>query len=252
MEWRPDEQGLQKVLQLLKDSQSPDTATQRAVQKKLEQLNQFPDINNYLIFVLTSLKSEDEPTRSLSGLILKNNVKAHYQNFPPTVTEFIKRECLNNIGDPSPLIRATIGILISTIASKGEMQMWPELLPELCNLLNSEDYNTCEGSFTALQELCKNRLFCPPGIISDESLDPWSTPQLSGVQQPSETQNWKAGLMDDGSTGSLFSRFARSPISEEVLEALRSADRKGRDVVVGLSNSCCKWGCSKSEISSLC
>ncbi|CAF90597.1 unnamed protein product, partial [Tetraodon nigroviridis] len=28
--------------------------------------------------------------------------------------------------------------------------------------------------------------------------------------------------------------------------------RKGRDVVVGLSNACCKWGCSKSEISSLC
>ena len=51
----------------------------------------------------------DEPTRSLSGLILKNNVKAHYQNFPPTVAEFIKQECLSNIGDPSPLIRATIG-----------------------------------------------------------------------------------------------------------------------------------------------
>lgn len=53
--------------------------------------------------------SADEPTRSLSGLILKNNVKAHYQNFPPAVADFIKRECLNNIGDPSPLIRATIG-----------------------------------------------------------------------------------------------------------------------------------------------
>lgn len=52
---------------------------------------------------------EDEPTRSLSGLILKNNVKAHYQNFPCNVADFIKRECLNNIGDPSPLIRATIG-----------------------------------------------------------------------------------------------------------------------------------------------
>ncbi|KAK1885679.1 Transportin-2 [Dissostichus eleginoides] len=156
MEWQPDEQGLQQVLQLLKDSQSPDTATQRAVQEKLEQLNQFPDFNNYLIFVLTSLKSEDEPTRSLSGLILKNNVKAHYQNFPPNVAEFIKRECLNNIGDPSPLIRATIGILITTIASKGELQTWPELLPQLCNLLNSDDYNTCEGSFGALQKICED------------------------------------------------------------------------------------------------
>lgn len=33
MEWQPDEQSLQQVLQLLKDSQSPDTATQRAVQE---------------------------------------------------------------------------------------------------------------------------------------------------------------------------------------------------------------------------
>ncbi|KAG9264324.1 transportin-2 isoform X1 [Astyanax mexicanus] len=156
MEWQPDEQGLQQVLQLLKDSQSPNTATQRAVQQKLEQLNQFPDFNNYLIFVLTRLKSEDEPTRSLSGLILKNNVKAHYQNFPPAVADFIKQECLSNIGDPSPLIRATIGILITTIASKGELQTWPELLPQLCNLLNSEDYNTCEGSFGALQKICED------------------------------------------------------------------------------------------------
>ncbi|XP_036408295.1 transportin-2-like isoform X1 [Megalops cyprinoides] len=158
MEWQPDEQGLQQVLQLLKDSQSPNTATQRAVQQKLEQLNQYPDFNNYLIFVLTRLKTEgrDEPTRSLSGLILKNNVKAHYQNFPPAVADFIKQECLNNIGDPSPLIRATIGILITTIASKGELQTWPELLPQLCNLLNSEDYNTCEGSFGALQKICED------------------------------------------------------------------------------------------------
>ncbi|XP_031728136.1 relaxin-3a [Anarrhichthys ocellatus] len=50
----------------------------------------------------------------------------------------------------------------------------------------------------------------------------------------------------------VFSRPARSFINEEILEALRNADRKGRDVVVGLSNACCKWGCSKSEISSLC
>ncbi|XP_034852558.1 relaxin-3 [Mirounga angustirostris] len=28
--------------------------------------------------------------------------------------------------------------------------------------------------------------------------------------------------------------------------------RGGRDVVAGLSSTCCKWGCSKSEIRSLC
>ncbi|XP_010187028.1 PREDICTED: transportin-1-like, partial [Mesitornis unicolor] len=98
----------------------------------------------------------DEPTRSLSGLILKNNVKAHFHNFPNGVTDFIKSECLNNIGDSSPLIRATVGILITTIASKGELQNWPELLPKLCSLLDSEDYNTCEGAFGALQKICED------------------------------------------------------------------------------------------------
>lgn len=47
----------------------------------------------------------------------------------------------------SLLSLAAPGILITTIASKGELQMWPELLPQLCNLLNSEDYNTCEVGY---------------------------------------------------------------------------------------------------------
>lgn len=62
-EWKPDKHGLQQILQLLKEWQSPDTTIQRTVQKKLEQLNKYSDFNNYLIFVLTKLKSEDEPTR---------------------------------------------------------------------------------------------------------------------------------------------------------------------------------------------
>jgi len=86
----------------------------------------------------------DEPTRSLSGLILKNNVKSHYHTFPDPVKEFIKSECLEAIGDPSPLIRATIGILVTTIAAKGDLTNWPQLLPTLCQLLDSEDYNVCE------------------------------------------------------------------------------------------------------------
>ncbi|XP_020891809.1 transportin-1 [Exaiptasia diaphana] len=156
MAWQPDQDGLQQIILLLKESQSPNTETQRAVQQKLESLNQFPDFNNYLIFVLTKLKSEDEPTRSLSGLILKNNVRSHYHTFPDEVKEFIKSECLQAIGDPSPLIRATIGILITTISAKGDLTNWQQLLPSLCQMLDSEDYNVCEGAFGALQKICED------------------------------------------------------------------------------------------------
>jgi len=156
MDWQPSQDGLGQILQLLKESQSPDTVTQREVQQKLEQLNQYPDFNNYLIYVLTKMTQEDDATRSLSGLILKNNVKAHFTKFPQEVTVFIKSECLSAVGDPSPLIRATVGILITTIASRGELTSWPELLPQLCLMLDSENYTMCEGAFGALQKICED------------------------------------------------------------------------------------------------
>ena len=180
MNWQPEQSGLLQILQLLRESQSPDNATQRAVQQKLEELNRYPDFNCYLIHVLTELRSEDEATRSLAGLILKNNVKAHFNQFPNDVATFIKGECLKAVGDPSPLIRATVGILITTIASKGknkiqddyslseelkakimtffigELTQWPELLPRLCEMLDSDNYTVCEGAFGALQKICED------------------------------------------------------------------------------------------------
>ena len=96
-----------------------------------------------LIDFIVSFSFSDEPTRSLAGLILKNNVRSNYHRFPAEVREFVKAECLNAIGDPSPLIRATIGILVTTIAQK-ELGTWPELLPRLLQLLDSEDFNVCE------------------------------------------------------------------------------------------------------------
>ncbi|XP_037821481.1 transportin-1-like [Lucilia sericata] len=156
MTWEPQADGLQQIIGILKESQSPDTATQLAVHMKLEELNQYPDFNNYLIYVLTKLKSEDEPTRSLSGLILKNNMRTHGNNLRPEIVEYIKHECLQAIGDPSPLIRATVGILITTIASNGGLHNWPQLLPSLCDMLDSQDYNVCEGAFSALQKICED------------------------------------------------------------------------------------------------
>ncbi|XP_023245329.1 transportin-1 [Copidosoma floridanum] len=156
MAWQPQEEGLRQILALLKESQSPDTEIQRDVQKKLEELNKYPDFNKYLIFVLTKLTSEEESTRSLSGLILKNNVRTHFETFHPEVVDFIKQECLSALADPSLLIRATIGILITTITSKGDLSSWPELLPTLCQMLDSQDHNACKGAFNALEKICED------------------------------------------------------------------------------------------------
>ncbi|KAK5856418.1 hypothetical protein PBY51_008015 [Eleginops maclovinus] len=95
---------------------------------------------------------------------------------------------------------------------------------------------------------------------SDVSEDPFSSSQMESseglihnpVVESLLQRNRDLSFTTTDSREGVFSRPARSFITEEILQALRKADRKGRDVVVGLSNACCKWGCSKSEISSLC
>ena len=69
------------------------------------------------------------------------------------MTEFIKHECLGSIGDSSPLIRATIGILITTVVARGGLENWSGLLENLCVHLDSEDYNVCEVSWVLLCKL---------------------------------------------------------------------------------------------------
>ncbi|CAF4632499.1 unnamed protein product, partial [Rotaria sp. Silwood1] len=141
---------------LLRQSQSPDTQIQRQVQARLESLNQYPDFNKYLVYILTKLLDEQEATRSLSGLILKNNAKSHYEKFPDDVRSYIKQECLSALGDRSPLIRATVGILITTVVTKGSLEQWPSLLEHLYSCLDSVDINLCEGAFGALQKICED------------------------------------------------------------------------------------------------
>uniref|UniRef100_A0A3B4D4N6 Relaxin-3 n=3 Tax=Clupeocephala TaxID=186625 RepID=A0A3B4D4N6_PYGNA len=112
---------------------------------------------------------------------------------------------------------------------------------------------TCGGSRWRRSITSTDDLTLDPFSTEDrDAADGWvlpSDPEVS-IQQAAEAAS--LGLTRSGQEGAMFSRPARSLISEEVLEALRTSSRKGRDVVVGLSNACCKWGCSKSEISSLC
>lgn len=121
------------------------------------------------------MKREDEPTRSIAGLILKNNVKMYYASFPREIKTFIKQEAMHAVADSSALIRATAGTLISTIAMRGDIVQWPELLPTLCGLIDSNSAEAAEvsgllflvgrhvipsrcvqGAFSTLHKICED------------------------------------------------------------------------------------------------
>lgn len=56
--------------------------------------------------------------------------------------------------------------------------MWPELLPQLCNLLNSEDYNTCE-----VRGASRGGLGCGGGGLRLVLTHLWCT---GGIRGPAE------------------------------------------------------------------
>lgn len=86
----------------------------------------------------------DEATRSLSGLILKNNIRVYWDSYPAEVKSYIRAECLTAIGDSSALIRATVGITVTSLLTKDGIENWPQLLHTLLGMLDSTDYNIVE------------------------------------------------------------------------------------------------------------
>ncbi|XP_069835013.1 relaxin-3 [Dendropsophus ebraccatus] len=82
----------------------------------------------------------------------------------------------------------------------------------------------------------------PTDIDSDEEevFSEWATnprPHNSEIMDYGSPQAWRDPTAN------------RHGASED---SVRAVERRGREAVLGLSNTCCKWGCSKSQISSLC
>lgn len=86
----------------------------------------------------------------MSGLLLKNTIKNNWPNLPEPIKLYVKRNCFGAIGDGSPLVRATVGIIITTIFLHENVEKWPELLPTLCHFLETHDNNfneVCVGVY---------------------------------------------------------------------------------------------------------
>jgi transportin-1 len=73
------------------------------------QLQQHPEFNNYLAFIMTHLREETPEFRQRAGLMLKNNVVEQWDSMQPMVRQYIVTSALQTIGDPNAFIRQTVG-----------------------------------------------------------------------------------------------------------------------------------------------
>ena len=124
-----------------------------------------PDQPAVLLLPFAPLPPLVEATRSVAGIVLKNNIRAmHEQPIPVEILAEVKRQCLLLIGDPSDLIRATVGLLITALGCRlpggppgfTGLESWPALLPTLLQCIDNPSEHVVLGAFSSLQKVCED------------------------------------------------------------------------------------------------
>ncbi|XP_045474726.1 transportin-1-like [Harmonia axyridis] len=148
-DWTPQENILLSILEVLQEALVPDNEIQKNVQQKLNLIQNIGDFTYYLLFIISNPNYSEE-IRSLSGILLKNNINSVYDTISQEYLLRIRQECLRLLQDPCKDIRISISNVLVMLA-KDNLATWPELVPFLINAFDASN----EFSEIALNTLFK-------------------------------------------------------------------------------------------------
>ncbi|EPX73852.1 karyopherin Kap104 [Schizosaccharomyces octosporus yFS286] len=157
--WVLQEQVLLQLSEVIKNSLSEDSQTRAAALNLLEKTKDIPDVNNYLACILINGAELSVPIRSAAGLLLKNNLRVSNIELAHGLQslDYTKSTVVRGLCDSQPLIRGISGNVITTLISRWGVSTWPEVLPQLMDMLSgSTPSTTQEGAFSALTKICED------------------------------------------------------------------------------------------------
>ncbi|KAM6516057.1 hypothetical protein FALCPG4_014242 [Fusarium falciforme] len=172
MSWQPATESLQQLAACLKDSLSGfDKNAQKQADLMLQQAKNSPDINNYLAYLFSSSSPPDglqfseqdfHLVRSAAGIMLKNNVRTEWKKIPESSLQLIKMAVPMCLQDKNSQIRNFAGNIATEVIRCGTLLGWPELLPQLLDLVGNTSGQTSneaqEGAMSALAKICEDNL----------------------------------------------------------------------------------------------
>ncbi|KAK9889752.1 hypothetical protein WA026_007134 [Henosepilachna vigintioctopunctata] len=148
-DWTPQENVILSIREVLQEALIPDNEIQKNVQQKLNLIQNISDFTYYLLFIISNPNYSEE-IRSLSGILLKNNINSVYDSISQEHLSRIRQECLRLLQDPCKDIRISISNVLVMLA-KDNLPAWPELIPFLMNSFDASN----EFSEIALNTLFK-------------------------------------------------------------------------------------------------
>lgn len=135
----------------------------------LQQAKNSPDVNNYLAYIFSSshppegVQSSEQDyhlVRSAAGIMLKNNVKSEWKSIPESSLQLIKLAVPMGLQDKNSQIRNFSGNIATEVIKKGGLLGWPELLPQLLELIGNSNGQTSneaqEGAAAAMAKICED------------------------------------------------------------------------------------------------
>ncbi|KAI3424477.1 hypothetical protein D9Q98_010027 [Chlorella vulgaris] len=153
----PQQDGVNQIVALLTDVHKPG-ANQSEVYAQLNQCKAYPDFNNYLAFIFAGGEGLPVEVRQTAGLLLKNNVRAHYGSIAEDFRAFIRAALLPVLGHASRPLRHTAGTCAVTIVNLTGLGAWPELVVALAEGLDAgADSNRVEGALDLLYKIAEDQ-----------------------------------------------------------------------------------------------
>jgi len=157
MNWTPNEQGLQQVMELLINSRKGNTQVQQECTLKMKEFNDtVPDFNNYLVHIFTRCKEVDPADRQAACLILKANLKQKLVDMPEAAKDHLKVLLLEALADDIPFIRTTAGTVITFILYWDTIEAWPQCISQLLSMLTSQNLAVIDGVMACLSKVCED------------------------------------------------------------------------------------------------
>lgn len=119
------------------------------------------------------MPQEIPATRAIAGLLLKTNIQYHASDIRDDVLDYVKALALRHVGDPDADVRNTLGTVITTILSRNSIMSWPEVLPTLMGLLDSQDPNVVEVglAFSPRVPALIHRMMCTFDMFASNTED---------------------------------------------------------------------------------
>ena len=135
----------------------------------LQQAKASPDINNYLAYIYSSSSAPDglqysdqdwHLVRSAAGIMLKNHIRNDWKTIPESSLDLIKLSVPMCLQDKNSQIRSFAGNIATEIIRRSGLLGWPELLPQLIDLIGNSNGQTSneaqEGAMSAMAKICED------------------------------------------------------------------------------------------------